>query len=115
MAIVNITCENDADFYRQFVYQTTTGAPIDLTGNTMRMGVRARAEDVTEELLLTTENGGLTIVSAPDGTFTVRITQAQLVVLPIGDYEHSLIRITPGPQQLRIWSGALTINAGASR
>jgi hypothetical protein len=47
MAIVNITCENDADFIRGFFYQQLDGTPIDLTGNTMRMGIRVHAADVT--------------------------------------------------------------------
>jgi diaminopimelate epimerase len=119
MAIVNITCENDADFTRGFIYQTlnddgSAGPPINLTGNTMRMGIRFRAEDVNQEMLLTTENGGLVITDAPNGKFTVTITQAQLVQLQIGAYEHSLIRMT-GAATLRIWSGSLVINPGASR
>jgi hypothetical protein len=117
MAIVDITTWNDADFYRGFVYQTTdtVPVPIDLTGNTMRMGIRHRASDVTEEILLTTENGGLMITDAVNGKFTVWITQAQLLELPLGGYEHSLIRIDPSGLQRRIWSGSLVNNAGASR
>ncbi|WP_038384936.1 hypothetical protein [Bradyrhizobium elkanii] len=116
MAIVNITVENDADFNRAFIYQTVSGAPIDLTGNTLRMGVRKHAEDVAEQLLLTTENGGLAIINGVAGQFMVRITQAQLVRLPVGDYDQSLVRIfSGGSQKQRIWSGALVNNAGASR
>jgi hypothetical protein len=114
MAIVNITVENDADFHRQFAYQLVSGTPIDLTGNTLRMGIRRHAGDATEEMLLTTENGGLAISDAPNGLFTVLITQDQLVRLATGDYDHSLIRIF-GTQKLRMWSGVLTNNAGASR
>jgi hypothetical protein len=115
MAIVNITVENDADFYRQFAYQTVDGAPIDLTGNTLRMGIRKRAEDVTEDMLLTTENGGLAIIDPVNGIFTVRLTQDQLVHLPVGDYEHSLIRLLSDNERYRMWSGTLTNNPGASR
>jgi hypothetical protein len=117
MAIVNITVENDADFYRQFAYQLISGTPIDLTGNTLRMGIRKNAADVQEELLLTTENGALAIVDAPNGLFTVRITHNQLLEqLTTGDYEHSLIRIiTSSLEQYRIWSGTLTNTAGPSR
>jgi hypothetical protein len=114
MAIVTIITENDADFCRQFAYQTVEGVPISLVGNTMQMGIRRHAEDVNEEMLLTTENGGLTITDAPNGKWTVLITQAQLVQLPLGDYEHSLVRFQ-GIQIIRMWSGTLTINAGASR
>lgn len=115
MAIVNITVENDADFYRQFKYQTIVGVPIDLTGNTLRMGIRKRAEDATEDMLLTTENGGLLLLDAAAGQFAVRITQDQLVHLPVGDYEHSLVRWIGTTQKYRIWSGYLINNAGASR
>lgn len=114
MAIVNITVENDADFYRQFFCQYLDGTPIDLTGNTMKMGIRKRAADAVEEMLLTTENGGLAITDAPNGAFTVRLTQGQLVELPTGDYQHSLVRMKSG-MQLRIWSGMLTNNPGPSR
>jgi hypothetical protein len=114
MAIVNITCQNDADFIRGFIYQQLDGTPIDLTGNTMRMGIRVHAADVTEELLLTTENGGLVITDATKGLFTVIITQAQLVQPETGAYEHSLIRMQ-STTKLRIWSGSLVINPGASR
>jgi hypothetical protein len=115
MAIVNITVENDADFYRQFAYQTIAGVPIDLTGNTMRMGIRRHAVDAAEEMLLTTENGALAIIDPPNGTFTVRITQDQLVHLDLGDYDHSLVRMPNTTEVYRIWSGTLTNNAGPSR
>jgi hypothetical protein len=121
MAICTITCWNDADFIRGFIYQTlnpdnTPGPPIDLTGNTLRMGIRRQAVDVTEELLLTTENGGLIITDPPNGKFTVYISHDQLQQdLELGDYEHSLIRITPGGSYLRIWSGTLSNNPGPSR
>lgn len=115
MAIVNIITQNDADFIRGFIYQTLAGAPISLAGNTMRMGIRRRAVNVAEEMLLTTENGGLAITDAAGGKFTVTLLQAQLVLLPVGDYEHSLIRMPPGGAHLRIWSGTLTNNPGASR
>ena len=114
MAIVNITCSNDADFYRQFVYQTIDGMPIDLTGSTLRMGIRQHAIDAKENILLTTENGALAIVDASNGKFTVWIAQAQLLTLPLGNYEHSLIRILGG-MHFRVWSGTLANKPGASR
>jgi hypothetical protein len=119
MAICTITCQNDADFRRGFIYNTlnpdgSTGPPIDLTGWTMKMGIRVNAADITEEMLLTTENGGLAITDPTNGKFTVTITQAQLVQMQAISYDHSLIRMQGGVQ-LRIWSGTLTINAGPSR
>jgi|SRR6185369_17595265 hypothetical protein len=114
MAIVNIFTTSDADFYRGFAYQQLTGVPIDLTGNKMHMGIRKHAEDVTEFLLLTTENGGIIITDALNGKFTVWIKQDQLVRLSPDSYVHSLIRDT-GTLLLEMWSGSLTHEAGPSR
>jgi hypothetical protein len=115
MAIVNIWTENDADFNRSFLYQTTSSVPIDLTGSSLRMMLRQNASDVTVWLSLTSDpGGGITIIDAPNGSFSVLITQAQLEQLPVNDYQHSLI-MTVGPQQTKIWNGTLTNSAGPSR
>jgi hypothetical protein len=114
MAIVNITCENDADFIHGFAYQSVTGVPINLTGNTMKMGIRTHASDIELDLMLTTENGGIIITDAPNGQFTVYIKKDQLERLPVASYDHSLIRMIEG-MQLRVWSGTLINNAGPSR
>jgi hypothetical protein len=114
MAIVNITTQTDADFLCNFLYTYQSGTAIDLTGDTMRMGIRKRASDITEQMMLTTENGGLTITNAVGGGFSVYITQADLERLPVDSYEHSLVRFHAG-NILRVWSGTLINNAGASR
>ena len=115
MATVTITTHTDSDFFRGFIYQTEAGTPIDMTGDKLRMGIRRRAEDATEEMLLTTENGALAITNPSGGRFTVGITQTQLLELGPGEYEHSLIRIRTNGQKLRMWSGTLFNNAGPSR
>jgi hypothetical protein len=119
MPTVDITVENDSDFGRGFVYlllnnDGTNGPAIDLTGNTMRMGVRRNAADVAEELLLTTENNGIVITNPKAGQFSVFITQEQLIALPTGTYAHSLIRIN-STNTFHVWSGSLVINPGPSR
>ena len=114
MTICNITTTSDADFYRGFAYQQLDTTPIDLTGSKMHMGVRRFAEDVTEVMELTTENGGIIITDAPNGKFTVWITQDALLRLTPGNYVHSLIRDT-GTLLLEMWSGSLTHSAGPSR
>ena len=114
MAVVNITTQSDADFTRGFVYQMTDGTPIDLTGDTMRMGIRRHATDASEQMLLTTENGGIAITDAPNGKFTINLVYDELRRLAPGDYAQSLIRIHQG-RRLRIWSGTLTHAPGPSR
>ena len=117
MAIVNLTTYSDADFIRGFMYQYADGgAPVDLTGNKMRMGIRKNATDAAELILLTTENGGLQIINPTVGQFTLWLTLYQLERLRPDIYVHSLIRIPPvNCPHLRNRSGQLTHNAGPSR
>lgn len=114
MAIATINVENDADFFRSFVYQTTLGVPIDITGASLVMGVRKNATDATAYLMLTSAGAGITLDDPVNGRFSVRITQAQLLLLPIGDYVHSLI-MTIGGVRKRLWSGTMTVGMGPSR
>ena len=115
MAVVNITIENDADFYRWFLYQTSGGVPIDLTGAEMTMKARRHAQDVTAQLALSTDTGEIVIVSPPtNGMFTLMIAQQRSVQLGLGSYDHSLIITQNGIKQL-IWSGSLIVNPGPSR
>ena len=113
-ATVNITVENDADFYRVFVYQTVSGVPVNLTGSTLEMMLRRRAEDVTAVLRLGTDTGELQFVNAVAGQFSVKIAQVELERLTLGDYAHSLI-MTQGGFKSAIWYGSLTNNAGPTR
>lgn len=117
MAIVNISTTSDQDYVHGF--QLMAGStPIDLTGQSLRMGVRRHAEDSEEQLLLTTENGSISIVDPANGIFTLTILQDQLMQLYAGDYVHSLIRIihyADRDLKYRVWSGALSHAIGPSR
>ena len=114
MAIVNITVENDADFYRSFVYQTTAGVPIDLTGCDMVMKLRRHAEDATAFLTLSTDTGEIVITNGAGGQFTIMISQQDLLELSLGAYDQSLI-LTINSIKKKIWSGSLVVEAGPSR
>ncbi len=78
MTIVNITTQNDADFYRTFIWQTVAGPPIDLTGGVMEMMLRRHAPDQAAVLRLGSDTGEIVFTNAIAGQFTVRITQDAL-------------------------------------
>lgn len=115
MAIVDIIVANDADFNRQFQYVVASdNTPIDITGASMEMMLRANAADATAYLRLGTDTGEITINDPVNGLFTVFINQATLAQLALGTYDQSNI-MTIGPNKIRIWSGTLTNNAGPTR
>ena len=115
MATVNITTYNDADFYRTFVWQTVDGVSIDMTGMTLEMMLRRHAEDNTAVLRLATNTGEIKLLDPINGKFSVRIAQSELEILGLGAFDQSNIATIVGGYKVRIWSGTLTNNAGATR
>lgn len=114
MTTVNITVTNDADFYRTFQYITVDGAPVNITGGTMEMMLRRHATDKAAVLRLATDTGEIVLIDPPNGKFTVKIAQAELEQLGLGDFDHSNI-LTNAVGKVRVWSGILTNNAGPTR
>lgn len=114
MAIVNITVENDADFYRVFQYQTVAGVPIDITGGTLEMMLRRRAEDQVAVMRLGTDTGEFVLTDPVNGKFSLLIVQDVLERLGLGDFDHSNI-MTRGGYKTKIWSGVFTNNPGPTR
>ncbi|MET3969083.1 hypothetical protein [Bradyrhizobium sp. S3.9.1] len=114
MTVVNITVDNDADFYRVFSYQTISGQPIDMTGCSMWMMLRRHAKDEAAVMRLGTDTGEIVLVDAVNGLFSVRIMQADLERLGLGDFDQSMIASIQNYKR-GIWSGLFTNNPGPSR
>jgi hypothetical protein len=114
MATVNITVENDADFYRLFQYVMASGPPINMTGASLEMMLRRHAEDVEALLRLGTDTGEIVLTDPVNGYFTVMIRQDALERLGLGSFDHSNI-MTLGGLKTKIWNGTLTNNAGPTR
>jgi hypothetical protein len=113
-ATVNITVENDADFYRMFQCQTAAGAPINITGWLMWMMLRRHAQDDTAMMRLGTDTGEIVIVDAVNGKWSMFIAQDDLQRLALGNYDHSLIAEVNNIKS-PIWNGTFINNPGPSR
>jgi hypothetical protein len=115
-AIVDITVENDGDFYYNFAWQDPSGNPIDLTGMVeMVMKLRRQAEDAIAVLELSTDAQDIKIYDPVNGLFSITVLQSTLVVMELGTYDQSLVATYLHGVKVPIWSGSFTINAGASR
>jgi hypothetical protein len=113
-ATVNITVENDADFYRVFQYAMTDGTGINMVGATLEMMLRRRAEDAAVVLRLSSYTGDFVWVDIMTGQFSLYISQDVLAHLGLGDFAHSNIMTKDG-LKTKIWSGTFTNNAGPTR
>lgn len=123
--IVNITTYSDTDFVRSFLYKTVALDPIDLTGDILRMHLRAHADDATVFVELTNIEGDpllystastIEMTDASIGSFRIILRYNVLVRMPVGIYTHSLIRhsSTTGFRE-DIWRGSWTHTAGPTR
>jgi hypothetical protein len=119
MTTVNITVENDADFYRTFQYVTanpdgSAGDPIDMTGASLEMMLRRKAADSTAVLRLATDTGDFVLTDSINGFFTLRIAQPVLEQLGLGSFDQSNIMTLRG-FKIQIWNGVLVVNPGPTR
>ena len=134
VAQVNITVENDCDFYQVFQYLLPDNAtPISIIGATFTFGVRRALADSSAMFYitsagntvtlngLTVPNGQIQIVDGPNGKFGLWIAIAQIQAAPLGTWSQSLVITQPAtavfPPTLitPIWNGTLTINQGPAR
>lgn len=119
---VDISVENDSDFRHTFTYVehvptspgVYTDTPIDLTGASLLMMLRANVNNAEVDLKLETPDKGITITDAVGGTFDVLITKDQLERLQVGNYEQSMILIQ-GTEKSRVWRGTFLLENGPSR
>lgn len=123
-ATVDITIENDADFYQLFQYTLPDGvSPISIVGATFAMGVRRTVVDPAALFFITStasDKGQITIMDGPNGVYSVLITKAALKKAPLGTWQQSLVINLPAlggapARTQKIWNGILTIKAGPSR
>lgn len=59
--VYNFTIEQGTTFRRTLTLKDAAGDPVDLTGYTARMQIRAEVESTSVMLSLTTQNGGISL------------------------------------------------------
>jgi hypothetical protein len=117
---IGLITYSDADFMQQFIYKAN-GVPVDLTGSILRMDVRSHVESHTTQISIasdvaySSEFGGIRILDAAAGKFSIHLPITELRHMPAGDYVHSLIRQRPDSLFEAIWEGGLTHLLGPTR
>lgn len=109
----DIVCDQGATFSRVFTWQDSTGLPVNLTGYTARMQVRATIDSASILLSLTTENSGIALGGAA-GTVTVTATATQTAAVAAGCYVYD-IELVIGSTVVRLVQGQFTVDGEVTR
>ncbi len=97
-------------FSKGFQYTTSANAPVDLTGSTLTMQVRASAANPTLAFPVV-----VAITDALNGGFSISIDASQLARASAGTYVHDLVRLRPDGVTEQIWTGTMVVTAGVTR
>lgn len=109
---VDFQSSNNEDLRQAFQLTDQAGAPLDITGAVLRMGLEtAGGRDALEA---TTVNGRIAIIEATAGRFDLAIPASVMRTLPEGAYRHDLIIDSAGSIR-RVWTGTLTLSQGVSQ
>lgn len=91
-----------------------TFAPIDLTGCTARMHIRAKLEDATPLLVLTTENGRITL-GGTTGTVDLFIADEDTTLITWTSGVFDIEIAHPGGDVTRIAQGSVSVSKEVTR
>lgn len=108
---VDFQASNNEDLRQGFILTDNAGAPLDITGAGLRMGIETSTGlDILEA---STTNGRIAIVDAPAGRFDLAIPAAIMATLREGAYRHDLLLESTGTIR-RVWTGTLTLGQGVA-
>lgn len=108
-----------ATFFESWAWSTAPDessayTPVDLTGCTARMQIRAKIEATTPLLTLTTENGGISL-GGTAGTIELLIDADDTAALTWTSGVYDLEIVFPGGQVTRLTYGSVTVSPEVTR
>jgi hypothetical protein len=109
----NFVCEQGATFSRQITWLDSNGAPLDLTGYTARMQVRATVDASSALFNLTSGAGDITLGGAA-GTITIAISATATAAVAAGCYVYDL-ELVDGATVYRLLQGEFEVDAEVTR
>lgn len=109
----DITADQGATYSLVITYENTAGTPINLTGYTARMQLRASYTSAAAALSLTTENGRIVLGGAL-GTITLLVEAATMETLEAKTYVYDLELIN-GSTVIRLLQGLFVNRPNATK
>ena len=109
---ISFELANSEDLRQSFAMTDASGAPLDLTGAALTMGLETAAG--AGALVASTANGRIALVNAAAGQFELRIPASVMRTLTPGSYQHDLLLTFPTGAVRRVWAGPLMLVRGVA-
>lgn len=87
----------------------------DITSWEFSADIRDNRTDSTEELSLTTANGGFVVTSGANAQFEMRMTAAQTLSLPTGRMVFDVLRTDASPGPVYLFGGSFKVKQPVTR
>lgn len=113
-AKLKFTIYQGATFRKRLTWKGPSGTPIDLTGCTARMQVRAEVGSPTVLLELTTENGGIVLGGAL-GTIDLYTSDEDTGAITWDGGVWDLEIVHPGGEVTRLAQGSISVSPEVTR
>jgi len=108
----NTEIEQGADWFVNFQWKDSTGAPINVTGYTAALQIRTSPLAKTTVLSLT--NGSGITITAATGLFAIHATAAQTTAITNGTYSYDM-EINNGGIITRLVEGIIRVSPQVTR
>lgn len=92
-----------------------TAPPLDLTGCQFRLHIRSQVADAVPILALTTENGGIVVQDALQGSIQLHITAAATGAVDFDSAVYDLEIVSAGGDVTRLVQGLATLSKEVTR
>ena len=112
---LDIYIEQGATFRKTLTWKTGSPAmPVDLTGYSARLQVRAKIDDAEPLLSLTTENGGITL-GTTDGTIALYLSATDSAAIDWKKGLYDLELTAPNGDVTRLVAGSVEVSFEVTR
>ena len=109
----DLCIQQGATFTKVFRWKAN-GSPVNLTGWTARMQIRATADAAAALIELTTQNARI-VLGGTEGTITLNISATDTAGLPAGRGVYDLELVAPNSAVTCLVGGAVTIPRNITR
>jgi hypothetical protein len=112
---LNLKINQGETFRHTLLWKDSNEVAIDLTGYTARMHVRAKIEDTSTLIVLTTENGRIVISNPAQGEIKLYISATDTTTMTWTSGVYDLEMVNAGGDVIRLIEGKVSVTKEVTR